>query len=187
ELRQTLDLYKSQGMFPNSGLVLVLTAACEEDLPDLARQQILHAVLSGIERFKERGDKEALREVRRTLERKGKKPGVVASADKKRWLIELLGKLAAQPKRRFKELVPRPWKPASASARLSRFCWEFYLDCMLFGAENAEAWERPRVANLLNERHGFRFGDAQQHDHEILCAEEAYRRGKAQVPEATWP
>lgn len=187
ELRETLELYASKGMLPDPSLVYVLTATREEDLPNLARERILHNVLFGIKALKARGDEGALKEVRRALDRRGKKPGVVPKAENKRWLIELLAKLAAEPGRSFKELVPRPWKPASANARLSTFCWGFYLDCVFLGAETSEAWSDPRNADLLRQWHGFDFSDAERRDHDVLAAKEAYRRGKAQVPRTTTP
>jgi hypothetical protein len=186
ELRDTLERFASEGMLPDPGQVYVLTAAREEDLPDQAREEILHSALSAIEALKTRGDIEALREVRRALDRRGKKPGV-PRAQNNRWLIELLFKLAESPGKSFKELVPEPWKPASASARLSKFCWDFYQDCVLLRAETPETWTDPRSAELLNEWYGFRFGDAKLHTHDLSAAREAYRRGKQQVPETSWP
>jgi hypothetical protein len=185
KLRDTLETYTSKRMLPNPSHVYVLTAACEEDLPDRDREEILRVVLSGVERIKGWGDKEALRKVRNALERKEEKPGVVAIAENKRWLIDLLAELASG--KSLKESVQKPWKPASASACLSRFCWDFYLDCALFRAESSERWTDPRVAKLLNERHGFRLLDETLHDQDLSAAEEAYRRGKRQVPEIDWP
>ena len=46
-------------------------------LSDAASERILHDVPFGIKALKAIGDKEALKEVRRALDRKGKKPGVV--------------------------------------------------------------------------------------------------------------
>jgi len=187
ELRQTLQLYASKGMLPDPANVFVLTAACEEDLPDLVSEEILHTVLFGIERLKERGNKDALREVRRALERKGTKRGAKSNAENNRWLIELLARVVAEPEKSFKEIVPKPWTRASASARLSKFCWDFYMDCVLFRAENSERWAEPRVAELLNSRHGFQLLDTRLHAHDLSAAKEAYRRGKKQVPESNWP
>jgi hypothetical protein len=184
-LRGTLETYTSKGMLPDPSHVYVLTAASEEDLPDPVREEVLRVVLSGIERIKGWEDKEALRKIRSALERKGKKPGVVASAQNKRRLIDLLAELASG--KSLKESVQKPWKPPSASALLSRFCWDFYLDCVLFSCESSENWTDPRVARLLNDRHGFRLLDATLHAHDLSAAKEAYRRGKKQVPETNWP
>jgi hypothetical protein len=180
ELRKTLELYASKGMLPEPSRVFVLTAAREQDFPDRAYEQLVKEVHWGIEQVKKRGDRDTLREIRSALERKGKRPGVAANPENNRWMIDLLTELASG--KQLKGAVPRPWKPASASARLSRFCWDFYTWCTLFGAHDRQAWQEPYIARVLRQEFGFRFLDEGQAGRDLSAANEAYRRGKQQAP-----
>jgi hypothetical protein len=166
--------------------VVVCTAASRKDLPDPAYQAAIRQALHGIALAKERGDKETLLKLRSALERKGRRSGVVADPENKRWLIELLFNLASG-KKSLKESVPKPWKPASASARLSRFCWDFYAQCVLFGAHDPRDWNDPFMANVLKSEFGFCFLDEHFGGHDSIAASEAYRRGKQQVRETDSP
>ena len=48
DLRETLESCAAAGMLPDPNRVHVLTAVCERDFPDRAREEILRSVLSGI-------------------------------------------------------------------------------------------------------------------------------------------
>jgi hypothetical protein len=185
-LRHAIHALSLQKRIHRPPHVVVCTAASERDLPDPAYQAAIRQVLDGIALVKERGDTETLLKFRSALERKGTRPGVAADPENKRWLINLLADLASG-KRSLKESVPRPWKPSSASARLSRFCWDFYVQCVLFGAHDLRGWKDPFMANVLKNEFGFCFLDERFARHDSIAAREAYRRGKRQVREIDRP
>lgn len=174
ELRERLGQFQSKGMLPSPPCVWVEAASSESDLTDFKYEGFVRSVLAGIMMIKNRGDKATLLRVRAALESKGGKPGPKLQPENNAWLIELLKELAAG-KPLKKARLPKPWKPSSASATLSRFCWNFYQLCTLFGAPSPEEWQGEYVAHIIHERFGFQFPN------DLSAAQEAFRRGEAQL------
>lgn len=175
-LRQTIETLLQQGKIPTR--VFVATAATKEDLPDPEYVRSVRAVLRGIELIKKRGDKARLRLIRAALERKGGRPGPKADPAKSAWLIGVLKELATGKPLLKQVRLRKPWKPASASAKLSQFCWDFYQLCTLFGANSPREWQEEYVARTIRDRFGFRFPD------DLTAAQEAFRRGQASLDRA---
>lgn len=158
-----------------SGLREVFVEAAESsaELTDWDYENLVWKVLQGIETIKRRGRRASLLRLRAAIEAKGKRPGPATSPEKNARLIQILAQLAAG--KPLKEVAPIPWKPASVSAQLSRFCWDFYQHCNLLGADSPQKWRGDNVAQILKERFGFSF------PHDLDSAKEAFRRGKSQL------
>jgi hypothetical protein len=170
ELRERLKPLSQSG----TREVFVETAESETELMDWDYEHLVWRVLQGIETIKRRGDSATLRRVRAAIESKGEKPGPKVNPEKNEWLIGVLKELAAG--KPMKEIpLPHPWKPASVSAILSRFCWGFYHLCTLFGANSPDKWQGDYVARIIKKRFGFSFPD------NLAAAQEAFRRGEAQL------
>jgi hypothetical protein len=174
ELKERLAQFQSKGMLANPSRVFVETAPSENDLTDYEYEGFVRSVLAGIERIKARGDKATLRRVRAALESKGGKPGPKVNPEQRAWLVAVLKELATgKPLKQV--TLPKPRKPASVSATLSQFCWRFYQFCNLFDAKSPSEWQTDCIAGLMRERFGFSFPD------DLIAAQEAFRRGKAQL------
>ncbi len=174
ELQKCLGQIQNKGMLPDPPRVWVETATSESALTAFDYEGLVQAVLAGIEQIKRLGDKATLRRVRASLESKGGKPGPKVNPENNAWLIELLKHLAAG--KALKEAaLPKPWKPASASAKLSQLCWRFYQLCTLLGTPLAEGWQSKHAADIIRDRFGFQFPN------DVDAAQEAYRRGEAQL------
>jgi hypothetical protein len=154
--------------------VFVESAESEADLTDWDYEHVVWQVLQGIETIKGRGDRITLRRVRAAIERKGEKPGPKADPKQNASLVAVLKELATG--KLLKQVsLQKPYKHASVSAKLSPFCWKFYQFCTLFRASSPSEWQAYNVARLIRERFGFSFPD------DLTAAEEAFRRGKAQL------
>ena len=185
QLRERVEFAMKKGTLPSQ--VLVLMAVRKADLLDANREYVLRWVLRGVKSFVKKGDTEALREVRRVLDRKGTNRGPKLNPAKNRQTIDLLAKLAENrdlgkrhphKKERLKSLVPASWTRERGSIELSRFCQNFYMECQLWGAWSPESWCDPYFADQLRAEFGFRFLDSEYRRHDLLAAREAYRRGK---------
>jgi hypothetical protein len=181
ELRRSLESLDKKGMLQDSDPIAVCTAASERDFPDPEFDELMRQTLRSIGLVRKKGSKEDVLRLRGALENTGKKRGAPPKPENKQWLIELLAKLAVIPHASFKQLVNKPWKPASASARLSRFCWDFYQSCVSFGAHDPNTWKEPYVATIFAEEFGFCFLDEKRGERDVSAALEAYRRGKRQL------
>jgi len=172
ELRERFEQFQSKRMLPFR--VFVETAPSESDLTDYEYEDFVRSILAGIERIKARGDKATVRRVRAALESNGGRPGPKVDPQQNAWLIAVLKELATgKPLKQV--TLPRPRKPASVSAMVSRFCWNFYLLCTLLGANSPSEWQANRVAVTIRERFGFSFPD------DLVAAQEALRRGEKQL------
>jgi hypothetical protein len=174
ELLERLEQFQSSGMLPNPPRVWVETAYSESDLTDLEYEGLVRSVLAGINRIKKLGDKATLRRVRSALESRGGKRGPKVIPENNAWVIDLLKELAAGTPLKQARL-PKPWKPSSASAKLSRFCWNFYQLCMLYRAPSQKEWQSEHVADVIRKQFGFQFPS------DLGAAQEAFLRGEAQL------
>jgi hypothetical protein len=139
---------------PADQMVFVETAASEALLRDPDRERQVWAVLQDVNAFKKRGDKDALRRIRASLDRKGGRPGP-KRRDFAAWKIEALRGLSKGV--RFVDALKDPARkshPESARQELWQYCREFYRLCELAELDRPEHWQKPPVSEYFRDRFG---------------------------------